>query len=192
MNTRIVAQERRSRGIKWCCNCKAEHRLEDFGFDKTKADGRNACCRKSINEKQNQRLWEKGRKKRIPGKQPEPSMAEIEKRFWSLVEKSSGDSCWIWRGVRTSGKGYARFRVAGKYRPASVMAWELTHKQKAPSGLYGLHHCDNPSCVRPDHIFLGTYRDNWHDALEKGRARIVEHKRGSEHWNWKGGISLGL
>jgi hypothetical protein len=91
-------------------------------------------------------------------------------RFWPRVNKT--DDCWLWTG-RVNKKGYGVFdrREAGERRSyarlAHRIAWELTHGPIL--NLSVLHRCDNPPCVRPDHLFLGTNDDNMKDASSKGR-----------------------
>src|SRR3990167_3652620 len=92
----------------------------------------------------------------------------LEERFWSKVDKS-GD-CWIWTGAKIS--GYPIFRVGNKLIRGHRYSWELCNG-KIPEGLFACHHCDNPSCVRPDHIFLGTHTDNMRDARQKGRLKTL-------------------
>lgn len=90
----------------------------------------------------------------------------LEQRFWLKVEKSDG--CWLWMSVRkVAGYGYL---AAGRKRrlPAHRLSWEL-HNGPIPDGLWVLHHCDNPPCVRPDHLFLGTAKQNADDREGKGR-----------------------
>lgn len=95
-----------------------------------------------------------------------------EERFWKKVEKGPG--CWIWKGKRGRDKNgnptYGLFREDdGTYTVAHRKAVELSTGQAIPDHLKGLHRCDNPPCVRPDHIFPGTQADNIRDMLEKGR-----------------------
>jgi len=88
--------------------------------------------------------------------------------FWSKVDKSAGpDGCWIWLGqIGHLGYGYVR---RGKGRTmAHRRSWELT-KGIIPDGLLALHRCDNPPCVNPAHLFLGTHIDNSNDKVSKGR-----------------------
>lgn len=94
----------------------------------------------------------------------------LETRFWRHVECSAG--CWLWTGQRNV-KGYGRIENAGRRRRAHRVSWEL-HNGPIPDGLLVCHRCDNPSCVRPDHLFLGTQVDNMRDCASKGRAASGE------------------
>lgn len=84
--------------------------------------------------------------------------------FWNYVERT--ETCWIWKG-RTRADGYGRL---GNNNRAHRVAFELCHGP-FPEHLHVLHHCDNPPCVRPDHLFLGTDADNMRDKIAKGRQR---------------------
>ena len=92
----------------------------------------------------------------------------------SLIERfcakiSIGDDCWLWLG-NTYGNGYAKFSVNEKYVPAYRTAYEL-FCGVIPSKLFVCHKCDNGSCVRPLHLFIGTQSDNMKDCVAKGRWR---------------------
>jgi hypothetical protein len=89
-------------------------------------------------------------------------------RFWAKVSK--GDGCWIWTGSRNP-KGYGRLNTGNRVRLAHAISWELSHGA-VPDGLWVLHRCDNPPCVRPDHLWLGTAADNTADMVAKGRQRF--------------------
>ena len=92
----------------------------------------------------------------------------LEKRFWEKVQKTL-DGCWNWCGAKsTAGYGYLRIEKHGVL--AHRIAWELTHRD-IPEGMCVLHHCDNPACVNPDHLFLGNQQDNTQDMIAKGRER---------------------
>ena len=93
------------------------------------------------------------------------SSVEVERRFWSKVKR--GEHCWDWIG-RKDKDGYGFFRRGKAHR----FSWTL-HIGDIPEGLCVLHHCDNPACVRPGHLFLGTQEDNMKDMAKKGRARNV-------------------
>lgn len=91
------------------------------------------------------------------------------RNFWKKVDQS-GD-CWIWTGGKNE-KGYGHFNVRRKYCAAHRFSWIL-NKGAIPEGLHVLHDCpggDNPSCVNPDHLWLGTNLDNVLDKEEKGRG----------------------
>ena len=75
--------------------------------------------------------------------------------------------CWLWTGA-TNLQGYGKLNVNGKLQQAHRIAWELENGP-VPDGLLVLHRCDNPACVRPAHLFLGTHGDNYKDMDRKGR-----------------------
>lgn len=91
-------------------------------------------------------------------------------RFWSKVNKSSG--CWNWVGF-CGRQGYGIFYIGRRPFKAHRVSWTI-HNGKIPhhdsaNGMCVLHHCDNPSCVNPDHLFLGTNSDNVADMVKKDR-----------------------
>jgi len=103
----------------------------------------------------------------------------FEDRFWSKVAKGEGpDACWLWTGSTNGATGYGWVHVHwdGGHNGRRVTytshraAWELTHGA-IPDGLMVCHRCDVRLCVRPEHLFLGTARDNAKDASQKGRMR---------------------
>lgn len=114
-----------------------------------------------------------------------------EARFWRYVKKTDG--CWEWLGSKTSG-GYGQLMVKGEngFRPvrAHRFSYQL-HYGKIPKGegFHGtciLHHCDNPPCVNPKHLFPGTNRENIDDMKKKGRTadrRGEKSGRAKLTWN---------
>ncbi len=97
-------------------------------------------------------------------------------RFWPKINRESGhrvpgmeSDCWLWTAGRfTQGYGCIQRQRTGKV--AHRIAWELTYGP-IPAGICVLHRCDEPRCCRPDHLFLGTTRDNVEDMLRKRRER---------------------
>ena len=90
-----------------------------------------------------------------------------EQRFWFYVEKTP--RCWGWIGYRNA-KGYGVINLGGERVMAHRMSWELAGGI-IPKGKFVLHRCDNPGCVKPKHLFIGTLADNNTDMAEKGRGR---------------------
>lgn len=125
----------------------------------------------------------------------------MAERFWAKVNKSGPvpehrpklGRCWVW--TASSANGYGQYRIRTEvefFKKAHRYSWFL-HHGPIPTGLYVLHACDNPLCVNPDHLFLGTHTDNARDRERKGRGntshgdahymRRCPHlvKRGEQH-----------
>lgn len=100
---------------------------------------------------------------------PEGMSKVLEYRFWNRVDKTG--SCWNWIGKKNKA-GYGVFSLSfiekGKRILAHRQSWLLSGKE-IPEQMYICHHCDNPSCVRPDHLFIGTLDDNNQDMKMKWR-----------------------
>ena len=90
-------------------------------------------------------------------------------RFWAKVCKTNG--CWTWTASKNP-HGYGQIRLSGKLTLAHRVSWTI-HNGVIPEGLFVLHICDNPPCVRPDHLFLGTQKDNIRDAVAKKRHSML-------------------
>lgn len=117
---------------------------------------------------------------------------DVETRFWSKVNKTSG--CWEWTGKQWNKTWYGVFWLNGRNHGAHRIAYELS-VGPIPPGLCVLHICDNPLCVRPDHLRLGTHAENRADCVAKGRqakgatywaiSQPEKLARGERHWGAK-------
>ena len=117
--------------------------------------------------------------------QSRQGFTEKERRtavFWSRVEITSPFSCWEWQSNRLP-TGYGTYYFKGKNRRAHRVSYELMNG-KIPKGQHILHHCDNPPCVNPRHLWSGTTLDNMQDAAQKGRMGKTSQP-GEEHPNSK-------
>ena len=126
---------------------------------------------------------------------PELSASDL-KRFWVKVNKDGTipahkpelGKCWLWTAATC--RGYGKFQIgghSGKLYIATRVSYFI-HTEQQPDPFHTLHHCDNPACVNPKHLWLGTDADNAQDCKSKGRNFIVEgdscpyekRQRGSE------------
>jgi len=108
----------------------------------------------------------------------------LQHRFESKVKKGTPDECWEWIGGK-DGQGYGRIRpgVTSDWKLEKVGAHQVSlwlYKGLRDSNMCVLHSCDNPSCVNPNHLSLGTHADNMRDMSAKGRAG--NHKYSAEEW----------
>lgn len=97
---------------------------------------------------------------------------QVFERFFLLVQYS--DDCWNWTGYKTE-KGYGKFGINYRAHLAHRLSYEY-FIEPIPKGLFVCHHCDNPSCVNPFHLFVGTNRDNMIDMYAKGRGNPPNRK----------------
>lgn len=105
-----------------------------------------------------------------------PRYAPADQLFWSHVDRSSPDGCWEWSGAKyLSGHGNVNWH--GSNRGAHRVAFFLTH------GYWPnvcCHHCDNPACVRPDHLYDGTKSSNLRDMYERSPTAHARRRKAAE------------
>lgn len=119
------------------------------------------------------RGYVKGQPKRfIPGHQYRcRETRPVAERFWEKVDRRRISECWPWTAKASHKYGYGMIATDAQRGPiyAHRLSYEL-HYGPIPDGLHVLHSCDNPPCVNPTHLFLGTHVDNMEDCARKGRA----------------------
>lgn len=105
----------------------------------------------------------------------------LVERFWRHVDHRGDDDCWPWTGRLTKGYGHI---TSGGAKGTSLIAprvsWAI-HNGPIPTGLWVLHRCDNPPCVNPRHLFVGTALDNSADMIRKDRQHFPSGMRGVDH-----------
>ena len=143
--------------LKQCSHCNEfkQRNTEYFYRDRSKKDGLRHLCKVCDLATIKTRRKKSFKRRSI-----------TEGQFWGQVNKT--DECWIWRGKVGQGK-YGLVVFNDKWTTAHRVAWILTFGD-IPNGLLVCHHCDNPPCVNPAHLFLGTNKDNAMDKVRKGRA----------------------
>lgn len=98
-----------------------------------------------------------------------------QERFDARYIPEPNSGCWLWLAGGQK-IGYGSITVNGRAERANRLSW-LLHRGPIPEGLWVLHKCDNPFCVNPGHLFLGTHLDNMADMVRKGR-HATKHGRG--------------
>jgi hypothetical protein len=147
-------------GVCENCHCKFQFRSRGRKSDKSRKYCSTAC-------------YFSGRARRL------------EDRFLEKIGEPDKHGCWPWTATKNN-KGYGMMadKTGIKMRLAHRISWELVYGP-IPEGLLVLHHCDNPGCVNPAHLFLGTQQDNMQDMARKERQGLQRHPelaaRGDRH-----------
>ena len=116
-----------------------------------------------------------------------PRKRFVMERFWEKVNITTANDCWEWLGYRDA-KGYGRFLVSDgnddrSHRVAARIALGLTELVPLPLGKLVCHHCDNPGCCNPAHLYIGTAADNNRDKVLRGHSRNgALINRGENHY----------
>lgn len=109
-------------------------------------------------------------------------MQKLIARFEKLYERRGPDECWPWLGATVrDGRGQFWIDSKRKNAVAARVAWWISTGQFPEPGICVCHRCDNPPCVNPSHLFLGTKADNYHDGKRKGRMYQRPFELGENH-----------
>jgi hypothetical protein len=105
---------------------------------------------------------------------------KFAERFWSHVNRDQ--NCWIWNGNKDR-QGYGIVRARPRLYRAPRVAWVIANGLEIPEGMMVCHRCDNPSCVNPSHLFLGSNDENIHDKVGKNRQSHARNtgSKGEKH-----------
>jgi hypothetical protein len=113
---------------------------------------------------------------------------DLVKRWEANTVSGSNEECWAWVGKKIKKDDRGVISINGKNVTAPRLTWYVTHGEWPAQDMFVCHSCDNPNCVNPKHLWLGTNKDNIQDAASKGRLgnqKNSDHLKGSLHPNAK-------
>lgn len=154
--------------ILFCeCGARTGRNIDDYensynNIFELYQNGYFGICNKCSKKLSPKKFWKKARVRGVP----------LKEKFLKLYKENKQTGCWIWIGD-INGGGYGTIHEIDRPRLANRVSWEL-HKGEIPKGIVVCHKCDNTKCVNPNHLFLGTQKDNIRDAIKKGRFQSGE------------------
>ena len=152
---------------KQCCICKKE-----FSHWKSERPNAEFCSKKCSGPVVARRY-----SSRLTNRSMEEKIDSLKIKFYKKIIKTEG--CWEWTGLKQSVQPYGLMVGIDNTLMRAHRISYLIHKGAIPKDLFVLHKCDNPPCVNPDHLFVGTQKDNVQDMINKGRAKC---KKKGERW----------
>ena len=156
----------------WRCQCDCGN-VRDV-YAKNLKSGNSTSCGCLSREKTRQRNL-------IDNPSKYKTRQPILERFLKFVVVEEGTGCWLWTGATKGHMGYGNFNFDGTSIAAHRASW-LMFRGDIPNGLFVCHHCDVPTCVNPDHLWLGSAKDNNRDRDAKGRQKT---QKGERNWRSK-------
>lgn len=121
-------------------------------------------------------------------KDQRPVAPRFSRTFWDFVQKGHERDCWVWTGA-TIKKGYGAWSGEGIRSLAHRHSWSIVNGP-IPDGMWVLHHCDNPPCVNPNHLYLGTVIENVQDMIARNRNHVPARKEYCKNGHLKRGPNL--
>jgi hypothetical protein len=144
-------------GLYWLCVCECGTRVVKYGNELRSRGGSCGCLKSEMSCKRMKKMQH-------------DKYGELSDRFFSRFKKSDS-GCWEWTAHRDK-DGYGFMPASGTSIRAHRFSYEY-HYGEIPNGLVVCHKCDNPGCVNPDHLFVGTIKDNCRDMLSKERDAMI-------------------